>query len=345
MADTIRAGDRFGALTVIDIDNRPHRTSSWLCRCDCGQEAYFCTSRLLNGSAKSCGCKSHADRNRQTDLTGKRFGHLLVISRSDNPRRKSKWLCRCDCGNTLEIHASGLIKGRRTSCGCSHHSSKYHHEDFTGRRFGHMTVIARSTDPRNKAMWHCVCDCGTEFDVRASDLVREHHHSCGKCKYHLTRVKESMIGKRYSHLVVIGIVEPEPNTFMLLCRCDCGEYIIAPTGQLTYGYARSCGCDLKNRPKIRKYVHRSLSSAQKLKTNDSIRYHKSSSNTGIKGIHKRSRLKLKPYEATLTCQGETHYLGNFSTLEEAVSARHAAEEKYFQPLIDQLDKDASSTPG
>lgn len=152
MADTIRAGDRFGALTVIDIDNRPHRTSSWLCRCDCGQEAYFYTSRLLNGSAKSCGCKNHTDRNQQTDLTGKRFGHLLVIARSDNPRRKSKWLCRCDCGNTLEIHASGLIKGRRTSCGCSHHSSKYHHEDFTGRRFGHMTVIARSTDPKNKAM-------------------------------------------------------------------------------------------------------------------------------------------------------------------------------------------------
>jgi len=80
MADTIRAGDRFGALTVIDIDNRPHRTSSWLCRCDCGQEAYFYTSRLLNGSAKSCGCKNHTDRNQQTDLTGKRFGHLLVIA-------------------------------------------------------------------------------------------------------------------------------------------------------------------------------------------------------------------------------------------------------------------------
>ncbi len=337
MATTIKIGDRFGSLTVIEKDNRPRRTSSWLCRCDCGNEAYFPASRLLKGTARSCGCKSNRDRNQQTDLTGKRFGHLLVLSRSDNPRRKSKWLCRCDCGKTLEFHASELISGDRTSCGCSHHESKYHHEDLTGRRFGHITVIARNSNPKYKALWHCVCDCGTEFMAYSSALLQGKHTSCGKCRYHLTRVKESMIGKRYSHLVVTGIVEPEPQKFMLLCRCDCGEYIITSTDQLTYGYTRSCGCDLKKRPHTKKYFRRNLSSAQKLKTNDSIRYHSAKSNTGIRGIHKRSHLSLKPYEVALTCQRKYHFIGQFATLEEAIAARQAAEEQYFAPLIRQLD--------
>lgn len=337
MAQVITPGDRFGYLTIIAPDTRPKRTSSWLCRCDCGTEIYCCSTRLLHGTARSCGCQSRKNRNEQTDLTGRRFGHLLVLSRSNNPRRKSSWLCQCDCGNTMELPASSLLAGRRNSCGCIHHSCKHPYADLTGRRFGHITVIARNADSRYNTLWRCVCDCGTEFYAYTSALLKGKHTSCGKCKYHLTKVKESMIGKRFHHLTVKGIVEPEPHKFMLLCLCDCGEYIITSTSQLTYGYTRSCGCDLKKRPLIRKYVRRNLSLAQKLKTNDSIRYHKGNSNTSIKGIHKRSRLKLKPYEVTLTCQRKLHYIGNFSTLDEAIAARQAAEEKYFAPLIRQLD--------
>ena len=337
MAHAIKIGDRFGTLTVIDRDTRTKRTSSWLCRCDCGNEAYFYASRLLKGTARSCGCKSNRDRNQQTDLTGKRFGHLLVLSRSDNPRRKSKWLCRCDCGNTMELHASELINGRRTSCGCSHHSGKHAITDLTGKRFGHITVAARSNEPHHRALWHCVCDCGVDFQAYSSALLKGKHTSCGKCRYHLTHVKETMIGRRFNHLVVKSILEPEPKKFMLLCQCDCGEYIITSTDQLTHGYTRSCGCDLKKRIHEKKTIFRKLSLAQKLKTNDSIRYHKANSNTGIKGIHKRSRLSLTPYEVSLTCQRQYHYIGSFPTLEEAQKARATAEEQYFTPLLRQLD--------
>ena len=46
------------------------------------------------------------------DLTGRRFGHLVVLRRADtdyvcmcNGKEKSewKWLCRCDCDNTVEV--------------------------------------------------------------------------------------------------------------------------------------------------------------------------------------------------------------------------------------------------
>ena len=52
------------------------------------------------------------------DLTGKRFGRLVVIERSgSNSRRRATWLCRCDCGKNIVVSGSDLP--RRTSCGCA----------------------------------------------------------------------------------------------------------------------------------------------------------------------------------------------------------------------------------
>lgn len=57
------------------------------------------------------------------DLTGQRFGRLTVIERVDMPvkkgqRKRIKWLCECDCGNTKIIDADSLKNGRTKSCGC-----------------------------------------------------------------------------------------------------------------------------------------------------------------------------------------------------------------------------------
>ena len=131
MRSSIHIGDRFGHLTIIDKDKRPQHNASWLCRCDCGKEIYTCTSRLLSGKHRSCGCTDHTKRNNTADLTGKQIGHLTVISHSPNPRRKSSWLCSCACGNTIELPASVILTGKKTSCGCVHHSAKHPSKDLT----------------------------------------------------------------------------------------------------------------------------------------------------------------------------------------------------------------------
>ncbi|BAL82959.1 hypothetical protein SELR_12510 [Selenomonas ruminantium subsp. lactilytica TAM6421] len=223
MITTIHIGDRFGHLTVIAKDTRPNHSAGWLCRCDCGNEIYTYSCRLLKGSHRSCGCTDRTNRNEQTNLIGKKTGRLTVIARSPNPRRKSSWLCHCECGNTIELHASTILAGKKTSCGCVHHAAKHPHEDLTGRRFGHLTVIARSNDPKYKSLWQCLCDCGNEAYFYSSALLKGKYTSCGNCQYHLLRTKENMIGKRFHHLTITKIVETEPDTFRLLCRCDCGE--------------------------------------------------------------------------------------------------------------------------
>lgn len=51
------------------------------------------------------------------DLTGERFGRLLVLRKSNKKNgRKTYWICQCDCGNVKEIRSDclGIVK----SCGC-----------------------------------------------------------------------------------------------------------------------------------------------------------------------------------------------------------------------------------
>lgn len=54
------------------------------------------------------------------DLTGKRFGRLIVL---ENVGRLTKspnvyWKCKCDCGNSKNVRADYLRNGHTSSCGC-----------------------------------------------------------------------------------------------------------------------------------------------------------------------------------------------------------------------------------
>lgn len=54
------------------------------------------------------------------ELTGKRFGKLLVLRRgANNSSGKIRWICQCDCGNTRLVIGTLLTRGRVTSCGCT----------------------------------------------------------------------------------------------------------------------------------------------------------------------------------------------------------------------------------
>lgn len=53
------------------------------------------------------------------DLTGKKFGRLIVIKRvKNNYFGVVYWLCKCDCGNFKTIRGNNLKSGKTQSCGC-----------------------------------------------------------------------------------------------------------------------------------------------------------------------------------------------------------------------------------
>ena len=38
------------------------------------------------------------------DLTGKRFGRLLVLSKAETRKGQTFWNCKCDCGNIVAVN-------------------------------------------------------------------------------------------------------------------------------------------------------------------------------------------------------------------------------------------------
>lgn len=65
-------------------------------------------------------CMENIKLRRRTELTGKRFGRLIVIKASERKTltRAMYWICKCDCGTEKEISALSLVRGLTVSCGC-----------------------------------------------------------------------------------------------------------------------------------------------------------------------------------------------------------------------------------
>ena len=55
------------------------------------------------------------------DLTGQRFGRLVVVSRAESKGNMTRWNCVCDCGNETVVYSNNLRRGYTQSCGCYRH--------------------------------------------------------------------------------------------------------------------------------------------------------------------------------------------------------------------------------
>ena len=132
--------------------------------------------------------------SKKIDLTGKRFGRLVVLEGSLIVNKKKKIKCKCDCGVEKYIREDSLKNGATKSCGClrtelasnrlynfSKNRDKY--KDIKGNRYGKLTVIKREVKNDDRAMvWLCKCDCGNYLKVRQNSLSKNHTKSCG-CLY------------------------------------------------------------------------------------------------------------------------------------------------------------------
>lgn len=57
---------------------------------------------------------------------------------------------------------------------------KVYAEDLAGRQFGRVTVLEKVGRSSGRiAIYHCRCECGTEFDAYASNLKSGRTRSCG----------------------------------------------------------------------------------------------------------------------------------------------------------------------
>lgn len=102
-------GQQFGEWTALEYLGH----STWKCRCSCGTIDTRNSYLLVSGATKHCSSEIHTN-TKMINLVGQKFGKLTVVKYS-----KPYWICKCDCGNIVNVLSQNLRNGSTTSCGCS----------------------------------------------------------------------------------------------------------------------------------------------------------------------------------------------------------------------------------
>lgn len=110
-----QTGKRFGML-VAQYPLRKNGRIYYHCICDCGNEKDIRADALAGNISHSCGCQVQ----KRIDLTGQRFGKLVVLEMLPNDKCK----CLCDCGTITTVLGHNLKRKNTESCGCFYNRSK-----------------------------------------------------------------------------------------------------------------------------------------------------------------------------------------------------------------------------
>lgn len=139
------------------------------------------------------------------DLTGERYGRLVVEGRTKRPEglkgSGTYWLCRCDCGKKTVVHRTNLTYGKTVSCGCYMADKRADKYDLTGKHMGMLQVMERTERPegetryKSSRVWYrCKCDCGNRVTVCSAYLRETLYPNCG-CRPKKIHEHQRMIGK------------------------------------------------------------------------------------------------------------------------------------------------------
>lgn len=232
------------------------------------------------------------------DLTGKRFGRLVVIKQSNdyidkNGRHHCNWLCHCDCGNNIDVIGTSLTRKKYTkSCGCLH-----------------KEIISKIlSDNRTKYNIYEFYDnygvCYTDnkeyywlFDLEDYDKIKKYYWSpkSDKCNYASAK-------------------DTELNTTVQMSR------IIM-------------GLSIRDKRKVDHINHNVFDNRKnnlRVCTNSQNNMNKglqSNNTSGVTGVTWRK--DKHKWEAQIRLNRKNIHLGLFPNFDDAVKARKQAEEKYF----------------
>lgn len=164
------------------------------------------------------------------DLTDRTFDMLTVIKRvEDRKPGRPMWLCQCECGNTVVVPSTNLLRTNSTkSCGCLRHTSS----------------------PPGKAKWVCECKCGNIVSVLSDSLRNGKTRSCGCAR---SQIKHDLTNQTFGFLKVIEPVKNERikgNETRWKCLCqNCERTVEVSSYWLRhsdpYGH---CKCTRFNKP-------------------------------------------------------------------------------------------------
>lgn len=187
-------GQRFGHLTVLEMlyGYGKHGEAYCRCECECGNEVIKASYSIRHSRyPANCGCmkeiyKRDQSRKLRIDLTGKRFGRLIITEMIYKDGEHTKVKCKCDCGNEIIRIATYLTSGETQSCGCYHRerTAESNCKDYKGvvSDYGVELLCKDYQTDRGVWMWKCKCYCGNIFTALPAKILNGHTTSCGCMK-------------------------------------------------------------------------------------------------------------------------------------------------------------------
>jgi hypothetical protein len=124
---------KIGKLTILnwfkeDVNIGNHKTRKFFnCICDCGNKCKIYASLIFNNHTTTCGCSpiSKTRKILETPGTeiGKIFKRLTITSFTGYKmdkygKRRAHFLCKCSCGQEIEVPFTQLKSNAIQSCGC-----------------------------------------------------------------------------------------------------------------------------------------------------------------------------------------------------------------------------------
>ena len=243
------------------------------------------------------------------DLRGQRFGRLVVIDKDieiSKKKKRSYWLCQCDCGNQKVIRHTNLTTGETISCGCyaKEISSQIHTQDLTGQRFGAITALYKLDQKYDNCyVWHCKCDCGKEENIPVNLLKLR--KSCGCLTNDAISKAQSkdLTGQVFGKLTALYPTKKRSGSHIIWhCKCECGEEKDISSGSLISGDTQSCGCIKASigEINIQKILEQNNIKFEKEKIFEDFIYKET-------GFHPRYDFYLPEYNRLIEFDGRQHY--------------------------------------
>lgn len=120
--------------------------------------------------------------------------------------------------------------------------------DLTSKKFENLTVLYRGEDitkdgKKRRVRWHCLCNCGNEFDVIADNLKKRPLMACFECtnKKRSDNQRINHIGEKYGKLTILETISTDGTT-KVRCKCECGNEYVGRQSDIVTGHTKSCGC-------------------------------------------------------------------------------------------------------
>lgn len=117
-------------------------------------------------------------QNQLKDMSGLRFGSLIVIERNGYYRNTTHaaWLVRCDCGKEWTVDGSSLRQGLIVSCGCKKGGKITHGMSAKSIYKVWQSMKARCSNPNNAVYYRYggrgirVCERWADFEMFLLDM-------------------------------------------------------------------------------------------------------------------------------------------------------------------------------